>query len=65
MASRQEAGAEPAARRRAANRQTGIKVTKTIRKPKEPAKVPLSNFSCIACMGDLILQPSYLQACKH
>ena len=42
MASRQEAGVEPAARRKAALKQSGIKVTKTIRKPREPAKVPAS-----------------------
>jgi hydrocephalus-inducing protein len=38
MASRQEASAELAPRRKGANKQTGIKVTKTIRKPREPVK---------------------------
>lgn len=39
MASRREAGAEPASKRKGGHKPGGIKVTKTIRKPREPVKV--------------------------
>lgn len=39
MASMQVTGTEPASRRKAAQKQGGIKVTKMIRKPREPIKV--------------------------
>ena len=39
MASRREAGAEPASRCKGGHKPGGIKVTKTIRKPREPVKV--------------------------
>lgn len=46
MASRREAGAEPASRRKGGHKPGGIKVTKTIRKPREPVKVRDGVHTC-------------------